>query len=117
MIRASATDLIRFVGAAADQGGPILAQKAQAQMLAMARPPGLPAWLSGQGLGWQESPLDGTARPNHWGGDPGVFTVAYLDPQDRSAVVVLTNTSATEAAKTAVRAIATRLLALGAKTD
>jgi len=111
MIRASATDLIRFVGAAADRGGPVLGPAFQAQMLAMARPPSLPAWLTGQGLGWQESALNGVPRPNHWGGDPGVFTAAYLDPRNRSAVVVLTNTTATDAAKAAVKTIAARLLA------
>jgi CubicO group peptidase (beta-lactamase class C family) len=111
MIRASAADLVRFAGAVAAGGAPILSRKARAEMLRMTRPDGLPTWLTGQGLGWQESLLDGRPLANHWGGDPGVFTAAYLDPERRTAAVVLTNTSATEPAKAAVKAIAARLLA------
>lgn len=111
MIRSSAADLIRFVGASANRGGRVLSPSRQAQMLEMTRPAGLPGWLTGQGLGWQASKLAGGARPNHWGGDPGVFTVAYLDPETRSAAVVLTNLTVSAAGKDAVQAIAARLLA------
>ena len=83
MMRASVEDLGRFVAAAANGGGPLLTGARQSQMLQMAQPPGLPDWLTGQGLGWQASNLDGVSRPNHWGGDPGVFTAVYLDPPSR----------------------------------
>lgn len=111
MIRSSAPDLAAFVAAAANSGPPLLTRSLQALMLDMNHPPGLPEWLTGQGLGWQAARLDGVSRPNHWGGDPGVFTAAYLDPASRRGAVVLTNTSASEPAKSAVRAIAARLLA------
>ena len=114
MIRASAGDMVRFAGAAANAGGSILPAPLQAEMLAMTRPTGLPDWLTGQGLGWQESRLGGAPLPNHWGGDPGVFTVAYLDPARHTAAVVLTNTSATAASKAAVQAIVAGLLAFAA---
>lgn len=109
-IRASAADLIRFVAAGAAGGPPILSRRSQAEMLRMTTPPGLPAWLTGQGLGWQESDLAGRRVANHWGGDRGVFTAAYLDAERHVAAVVLTNTSVTDAARAAVKAIAARLL-------
>lgn len=114
MIRSSAADMARFVGATANGGSSILPSRLQAQMLTMTRPAGLPTWLTGQGLGWQESPLDGAPLPNHWGGDPGVFTVAYLDPARQTAAVVLTNRTVSDAAKAAVKTIAGRLLAFAA---
>ncbi len=114
MMRCSITDITRFAGASANGGKfggvRILSAASQAQMLDMQTPPALPDWLTGQGLGWQASKLNGMARPNHWGGDPGVFTAAYLDPASRSAVVVLTNLSVTDDSKAALRAIASRLL-------
>ena len=105
MIRSSAADMIRFAGAAANAGGGILPPDRQTDMLAMTQPAGLPDWLTGQGLGWQQSRLGGAPLPNHWGGDPGVFTVAYLDPRRQAAAVVLTNSTATAASKIAVQAI------------
>lgn len=114
MLRCSITDFTRFAAAAANGGSAggarLLGEDAAAGMLAMRAPTGLPDWLTGQGLGWMESKLDGVARPNHWGGDPGVFTAAYLDPARRSAAVVLTNTTVTAEARTAVKAITARLL-------
>lgn len=111
MIRASAADLGRFVAAVANGGAPLLDEASQTQMFSMAQPAGLPVWLTGQGLGWQASKLDGVSRLNHWGGDPGVFAAVYLDPASRRGCVVLANTSASAAAKSAVRIIAARLLA------
>lgn len=115
MMRSSIEDLIRFAGACANGGrfgaARILSTASQAQMLDMKAPAGLPAWLTGQGLGWQASKLGGVARPNHWGGDPGVFTAAYLDPATRTAVVVLTNLTVSDDSKAALRAIAARLFA------
>ena len=114
MIRASITDVTAFAAASANggqaRGARILSAAAMAQMLVLQRPAGLPDWLTGQGLGWQASNLDGKPRPNHWGGDPGVFTAAYLDPATSSAAVILTNLTVSDASKTAVRAIAARLL-------
>jgi len=114
MMRSSITDFTRFSAAAANGGSAdgvrILRPDSMGAMLDMQRPAGLPDWLTGQGLGWMESKLDGTARPNHWGGDPGVFNAAYLDPARRSAAVVLTNTSVTPEARAAVKAIAAWLL-------
>jgi CubicO group peptidase (beta-lactamase class C family) len=111
MLRASIIDVTRFAAAAANGGGSILQPRWQSAMLAMEHPPGLPTWLTGQGVGWQESLLAGAARPNHWGGDPGVFAVAYLDPARRAAAVVLVNTDAAEPVKIAVKEIAAALLA------
>jgi CubicO group peptidase (beta-lactamase class C family) len=113
MMRSSIRDLTRFAAASANGGESggvrMLSAASQAKMLDMQGPPALPAWLSGQGLGWQTSKLDGAERPNHWGGDPGVFTAAYLDPPSRMAVVVLTNLSATDDSRAALKAIAARL--------
>lgn len=81
-----------------------------ARMLEMRAPAGLPAWLSGQGLGWMESTLGGQARPNHWGGDPGVFTAVYLAPATRSGVAIFTNVSVSVENRTAIKNIADRLL-------
>ena len=118
MLRASAADFSRFIAMSANRGAAsgvrLLRGGTLNQMLAMTSLPGLPNWLTGQGLAWAESPLGGIGRPNHWGGDPGVFTVAYLDPASRSGVVILTNATATRARKDAVQAIAARLLAEGA---
>lgn len=75
----------------------------------MKTPAGPPAWLSGQGLGWMESPLAGQARPNHWGGDPGVFTAVYLATATRSGVAIFTNVGASTDTRTAVKNIAHRL--------
>lgn len=109
-VRASAADMARYLAACSDGGGRILSRQGMAQMLEMQAPPKLPDWLTGQGLGWQASRLEGQVRPNHWGGDPGVFTAAYLDPANRAGVVVLTNSSATAATRNAVKAIAARVL-------
>lgn len=113
MLRASIADFMPFVAASANGGAAggtrILTASSQAEMLAMRAPPGLPTWLTGQGLGWMES-KEGTARRiNHWGGDPGVFTAVYLDPASATGVAIFANTSATNASKTAIKAIAARL--------
>lgn len=110
MLRSSAADLTRLMALMANGGSAagrlVLSPGANAEMLRMQRPEGLPDWLTGQGLGWQESLLDGHPTINHWGGDPGVFTMAYLDPASRSAVVVLSNLSATPESRNALKAIA-----------
>ncbi len=115
MLRSSVAEFTRFVAAAANGGSTsqvqILSKAAQAEMLDMRTPPELPTWMTGQGLGWMASNLDGKSRPNHWGGDPGVFTAVYLDPANTSGVVIFTNMSVTEESKTAVKNIASRLLA------
>lgn len=115
MIRASVSDLTLLMAAAANGGAirnaRLLSETGMAEMLRMQKPPGLPDWLTGQGLGWQQSLLDGVPRINHWGGDPGVFTMAYLDPARRTAIVILSNLSATRESRAALRAIATRMLA------
>ena len=110
MLRASVGDLTRLVAAAANGGSAggvrVLSSKAAAEMLTLQAPAGLPDWLTGQGLGWQQSLLDGAPRINHWGGDPGVFTMAYVAPEHRSAVVLLSNVSATAESRAALKAIA-----------
>jgi len=115
MIRASVSDLTLLMAAAANGGAirnaRLLSETGMAEMLRMQKPPGLADWLTGQGLGWQQSLLDGVPRINHWGGDPGVFTMAYLDPARRTAIVILSNLSATRESRAALRAIATRMLA------
>lgn len=116
MLRSSISDFMKFIAAAANAGHSggvsVLGASAMAQMVAMQAPAGLPAWLSGQGLGWMESSLGGRAMPNHWGGDPGVFAAAYLDPATRSGVAVFTNVSASAENKVAVKNIANRLFQL-----
>ncbi|WP_332770913.1 serine hydrolase domain-containing protein [Phenylobacterium sp.] len=115
MIRASIADLMRFVAASANggvaRGTRIIDEQGMAQMLDMKTPPGLPDWLTGQGLGWMESKLGDGVKINHWGGDPGVFTAAYLDPAARSGVAILTNVTVSAESKAAVKRIAARLLA------
>ncbi len=116
MLRSSIGDFMKFIAASANAGHSggvnVLGASAMAQMLEMQTPAGLPTWLSGQGLGWMESPLGGQAMPNHWGGDPGVFTAVYLNPVTRSGVAVFTNVSASAENKTAVKNIANRLFQL-----
>lgn len=114
MMRSSIGDFMKFVAASANAGQAggtrVLGAAAMAQMLEMRTPAGLPAWLSGQGLGWMESMLGGLARPNHWGGDPGVFTAVYLAPATRSGVAIFTNVSVSAENRTAIKNIAARLL-------
>ena len=114
MIRASASDVALLAAAVANGGVArqkrLLSSAGSAEMLAMRMPAGLPDWLTGQGLGWQQSLLDGVPRINHWGGDPGVFTMAYLDPDRRVAVVVLSNSSATPKSRKALKAIVAQTL-------
>ena len=114
MLRSSISDFMKFVAASANAGKTggiqVLGAGAMAQMLEMRKPAGLPAWLSGQGLGWMESTLGGQARPNHWGGDPGVFTAVYLAPATRSGVAIFTNVSVSTDNRTAIKNIADRLL-------
>ncbi|MDN2709208.1 serine hydrolase [Janthinobacterium sp. SUN118] len=116
MLRSSISDFMKFVAAAANAGHSagvnVLGASAMAQMLDMQTPVGLPAWLSGQGLGWMASPLGGQAMPNHWGGDPGVFTAVYVNPLTRSGVAVFTNASTSAESRDAVKNIANRLFQL-----
>jgi CubicO group peptidase (beta-lactamase class C family) len=111
-IRSSVADFTRFVAASANAGSAygarIIGAPALAQMLDMRTPPELPSWLTGQGLGWMAATLDGAVRLEHWGGDPGVFTAAYIDPASRRGVVVFTNATVSAEAKTAVKNIAGR---------
>jgi CubicO group peptidase (beta-lactamase class C family) len=114
MIRASIHDLTLLVSATANAGKTqetrLLNAANTAEMLAMHRPAGLPGWLTGQGLAWQQSMLDGSPRANHWGGDPGVFTMAYVDPDRRAAVVILSNLSDTQQSRSALKVIAAHAL-------
>lgn len=116
MMRSSIADLTRLVAVVANGGvvgkQRIIGAKASAAMLAMTRPPGLPAWLTGQGLAWQQAPLAGVPVANHWGGDPGVFTMAYVDPVRRIGVVLLSNLSATQDSRQALKAIAAEAMAM-----
>lgn len=114
MMRASVKDLTLLAAAMANggkaNGTRLLSTANIAEMLTMRKPPGLPAWLTGQGLGWQESLLGGAPRIGHWGGDPGVFTMAYVEPERGAAVVLLSNLSATPQSRDALRAIAAQAL-------
>lgn len=114
MLRASVTDYARFLAATTNGGvlgeARILSEAGLEAMMASTTPPGLPAWLTGQGLGWQRSKLDGIDLVEHWGGDPGVCNAAYLDPARRTAVAVFTNASASRDVMTAVKAVAGRLM-------
>lgn len=114
MIRASVGDVALLAGAVANGGVArqkrLLSSAGSSEMLAMRRPAGIPNWLTGQGLGWQQSLLDGVPRINHWGGDPGVFTMAYVDPEKRISVVALSNTSGTPKCRDALKAIVAQSL-------
>jgi CubicO group peptidase (beta-lactamase class C family) len=109
MLRISVNSFMPFLAASANQGATLdtrmLSAASQQQMLKIEHPTGLPAWISGQGLGWMASPEGGRDWINHWGGDPGVFTMAYIDPVARSGVALFANTSATKESKTAMKAI------------
>jgi hypothetical protein len=115
MLRASIASFMPFVAAAANRGSTgrtqMLSEASMAQMLDMHAPPGLPSWLTGQGLGWAESADGGTRHINHWGGDPGVFTAAYLDPATTTGLAIFANMSATDSSRDAMKAIARHLLA------
>lgn len=119
MLRASIRGFMPYVAASANGGAGdrarMIGVESEAAMLTMATPAELPAWLDGQGLGWQSSKLGGVARPNHWGGDPGVFTAVYLDPATRVGVAVFTNASVTDRARTMLKTIAEYLFEMGAR--
>jgi CubicO group peptidase (beta-lactamase class C family) len=114
MLRVSISSFMPFVAASANRAieGRVrmLGGAPMAQMLDMRILPGLPSWLTGQGLGWMESADGGMPHINHWGGDPGVFTAAYLDPASTTGIAIFANVSATDASKTAIKAIARYLL-------
>ncbi|KRB07921.1 serine hydrolase domain-containing protein [Lysobacter sp. Root690] len=115
MLRSSIADLTRYVAAAANGGAAgdarMLRPQNMAELLLMRQPAQLPEWLTGQGLGWMQGRLGDRIVANHWGGDPGVFTAAYLDPDTRCGVAILSNASASDASKAAIKNIAMRLLA------
>lgn len=117
MLRTSISSFLPFVAVAANGGATgqarMLDKALVAQMLDMRVPAGLPSWLTGQGLGWMESADGGQSHINHWGGDPGVFTAAYLDPASTTGVAIFANVSATEASKAAIKAIARHALDFG----
>lgn len=114
MIRASVSDVALLAAVVANGGVArkkrLLSSAGCAEMLAMRMPAGMPNWLTGQGLGWQQSLLGGVPRINHWGGDPGVLTMVYLDPDRSAAVVVLCNTSGTPKCRDALKAIVAQSL-------
>jgi hypothetical protein len=114
MIRSSVSDFSRFVAACANEGSAhgvrILSAASMAEMLRVQKPSGLPTWLTGQALGWQESLLEGAETLNHAGGDTGVFTFVFIDRLTRRGVTVFTNVTATQQSKDAVKRIAGRLL-------
>lgn len=114
MLRASISSFMPFVAAAANGGASdrarMLGKASMSQMLEMATPRGLPSWLTGQGLGWAESADGSTRHINHWGGDPGVFTAAYLDPASTTGIAIFSNVTASDASKTAIKTIARHLL-------
>jgi CubicO group peptidase (beta-lactamase class C family) len=120
MLRSSVSDFTRFVAASANGGAMggsrLIGENVLAQMLHMEKPAGLPTWLTGQGIGWASSRLNGRDCPNHWGGDPGVFSAVYLDPERGSGVAVFTNMTATAESKSAVKDIASHLLDEVART-
>ena len=119
MLRASIRGFMPYVAASANGGagdrGRMIGVESEAAMLNMATPADLPGWLDGQGLGWQSSKLGGVARPNHWGGDPGVFTAVYLDPASRVGVAVFTNATVTDRARTMLKTIAEYLFDMGVR--
>ena len=114
MLRTSIAGFMPFLAAAANGGVAgnrrMLSEASIAQMLEMRALTGLPSWLTGQGLGWMESTEGGTRHINHWGGDPGVFTAAYLDPASTTGLAIFTNVSPTNSGKTAIKAIAHHIL-------
>jgi CubicO group peptidase (beta-lactamase class C family) len=114
MLRTSIASFMPFLAAAANRGVAgrkrMLSEASMTQMLAMRTLPGLPSWLTGQGLGWMESADSGMRHINHWGGDPGTFTAAYLDPASTTGLAIFTNVSPSNSSKAAIKAIAHRIL-------
>lgn len=98
-LRMRADDLARVLSASPDEGRDIA-------MFENRSVPGLAPWLTGQGLGWQFARLAERELPNHWGGDPGVITAAYYDPDTRACVAVLATGAATREARDAIKTIA-----------
>ena len=113
MLRASIASFMPFVAASANGGAGdgtrILSESSEAEMLTMHVSPELPDWLTGQGLAWAQSQLGAKRYANHWGGDPGVFTAVYLDPDSTTGIAIFTNTSATSASRAAIKEIAQHL--------
>ena len=116
MLRCSVDDYTRFLAASSNRGRAggfrLIGPESVQQMLTRPELDGFPEWMSGQGLGWSFAPLDGKAHPSHYGGDPGVFTATYLDPANRSGVVVMMNVYADAPRRDLVKVIARRLFAL-----
>ena len=117
MMRASICDLTRLVAITANggivEGKRIVSDAAVTAMLDMQRPGSLPTWLTGQGLAWQQSLLNNAPLANHWGGDPGVFTMAYVDPTRRTGIAILSNLSATTESTGALKTIVTAAMRIG----
>ncbi|HVR73092.1 MAG TPA: serine hydrolase [Planctomycetota bacterium] len=89
---ASANDLARFarmhINGGALDGSRVLTEASAALMRRMAaeRQPG-----AGTGIGWAVGSRRGRATVSHTGGMPGVATALELYPDDRAAIVVLSN--------------------------
>lgn len=118
MLRCSIDDYTRFLAASANSGTAgdfrMVSDKSMQKILATPELEEIPTWLSGQGLGWMFSSIDGKPYPSHYGGDPGVFTATYVDLENRSGVIIMMNVYADAPRRELVRDITRRLFAIAA---
>ena len=118
MLRCSIDDYTRFLAASANSGTAgdfeMVSDKSMQQILATPELEEIPTWLTGQGLGWMFSPIDGESFPSHYGGDPGVFTATYFDPKIRSGAIIMMNAYADGPRRELVKDITRHLFAIAA---
>lgn len=111
-LRASATDLARFLAAWASggvlDGERILEEATVAEALTVQNPAVDPA----QGLSWYFDTLGGRAVVGHNGGDYGATTDMFFEPASGNGVVVLVNTDDTPARLRAMARIEDALFAI-----
>ena len=112
-LRASATDMARFVAAVARPGGGL---DPATRALLVAVP--YPAASENQGLFWVRRQRGGRPTWSHSGDDAGVTTELLFDPESGDGVVVLMNVDGTEERIQAMRALeALALEALAAPSE
>ena len=118
MLRCSIDDYTRFLAASANGGTAgdfkMVSDKSMQKILATPALEEIPTWLTGQGLGWMFSSIDGESYPSHYGGDPGVFTATYFDPENRSGAIIMMNVYADGPRRELVKDITRRLFAIAA---
>jgi CubicO group peptidase (beta-lactamase class C family) len=111
-MRASATDLARYLAAWASGGTLDAATILDPATVAEALSVQVPAVDTTQGLSWYHDHYGGRDVVGHSGGDFGATTEMYLDPATGNGIVLLTNTDDTRARVKAMERIAEAMFAL-----